>query len=231
MDQISDNITEFGYHITVVIQELVPRYAYSIGLSEIIGCELVFPGGIFFHRDDVRAIFEEGKRVMEGKESHGLRKPWTGNILLAGVHPSWSKKMMLGAFDYYNTDFIKSRQIIVDSVYSLDVPNMYNELKEETSGCWKYLNTNWTYKIPSNSSAAIDIDFLKGDTITEVMRWENDYWEMFTRDGSNIEKSHSRIVPMSLLLESDKSLEKVLTISIGKGVWRESKEDHWKNWG
>jgi hypothetical protein len=42
LELIASHIKKYGYHITVVKQSELPRFAYSIGLKNIFGFELIF---------------------------------------------------------------------------------------------------------------------------------------------------------------------------------------------
>jgi len=44
------------HHITLVIAGAIPRFAYTIGISRIIGAELIFTGGAFYSAEEVKEI-------------------------------------------------------------------------------------------------------------------------------------------------------------------------------
>lgn len=59
------------------------------------------------------------------------------------------------------------------------------------------------------------------------MRWENLEWELFAGAGPEVEKKDMRVVPISVMLGIDNSLDDILKLSPGKGIWREDKNDDW----
>ena len=54
--RIQKNIDESGYHLYFVAGGPVPRFVYTIGLSEKIGFELVLAGSSYFDDEDASQI-------------------------------------------------------------------------------------------------------------------------------------------------------------------------------
>jgi len=54
LDDIRENIVRSGYHVYLVFGGTTPRFAYTIGVSETLGFELVLAGAVFYMRDEVR---------------------------------------------------------------------------------------------------------------------------------------------------------------------------------
>ncbi len=48
LEKIKHNIESHGFHMYLVMGGLTPRFVYSIGLSPVIGFEIVFAGAIFY---------------------------------------------------------------------------------------------------------------------------------------------------------------------------------------
>ena len=55
---------------------------------------------------------------------------------------------------------------------------------------WGWLAEDWNYPVPEKSIAATNLDALRGKPITEVMRWEEEEWEMFAGAGPDITDAH-----------------------------------------
>jgi len=53
---VQSNIDRSGFHVTIVVGGIQPRFAYSIGLYDQFNFELVFPGGIYYLKDQVLQI-------------------------------------------------------------------------------------------------------------------------------------------------------------------------------
>ncbi len=235
LDLIKSNIDKYEYHITRVISIIEPRYAYTIGLSELLGFELIFAGGIIFLNDDLSLIFstivkELGKKkaTLDLKISVGT----LGIFSLSSVDSSWSELMMLGVFDYYNTENINAYQIIPDSDHhTLDIPKMSNKFNVLSEPVWQWLVNKWDYAVPENSIAITNIDALKGATITEVARWEDNEWEMFAGAGPDVQKEDIRVISLGTMLGIDRTLFRVLGLAIGEGLWRDTVDSEWNNWG
>jgi len=53
IDRIRENIARSGQHIYVVLGGETPRFAYTIGVSESVGVELILAGAIFYIKNEV----------------------------------------------------------------------------------------------------------------------------------------------------------------------------------
>jgi hypothetical protein len=96
---------------------------------------------------------------------------------------------------------------------------------------WKWLEIAWEFPVSPKSEAVTNLDALRGGTVTEVMRWEATNWELFSGAGPDVEKSDIRKVPLGILLGHDATLECIVNLEIGRGVWREGKDHEWHSWG
>lgn len=230
---IKTNIKKYGFHITIVGSHTCPRFAYTIGLFDIFSFELILAGGIIYKRNDLSEIFSS--IVQHHEKSKSIEKT---DILVANlgtfsfttVHPSWSKLMMLGAFEYYNGSDIPVFQVNPDKDhFTLDIPNMVKQWKENEEPIWQWLKKKWNLSVPENSTAITDIQALKGKDIKEVTRWEDNHWEMFSDPESGEEES--RVATLATMIGIDKSLVEATKLKIGKGIWRTSRDSGWNNWG
>ena len=100
LDLIRENIARSGQHVYVVSGGKTPRFAYTVGVSESVGVELILAGAIFYMKDEVVKIINDiaaqlkAQRDREVFEMAGL-----GSFTLRKVHSSWAAEFMLGAFD------------------------------------------------------------------------------------------------------------------------------------
>jgi hypothetical protein len=83
--------------------------------------------------------------------------------------------------------------------------------------------------VPENATATTNLPALRGDRITEVMRWEEGEWEIFAGAGPDVPKAELRVVPLATLLAADGSLVRALSLEVGTGVWRDADSD-WHPW-
>lgn len=231
-DTIRDNIKKYGHHITFVTNGAEPRYAYTIGVYEKFGFELVFAGGIYYMQNEVKDIINDIVSQLKLPDKSDLFTMETyGQFKLSKIHHSWNKLMMLGFFDYYKLNNVQAFQIIpAPEYFTLDIPNMSKEWMESSEPVWKWLSKKWGYLVPEDSKVTTNINSLHGEKITEVMRWEKDEWEAFAGAGPDVEKKDIRIVSLGTLLGIDPSLEPILNLKIGKGIWRDSTELKWHKW-
>ena len=63
------------------------------------------------------------------------------------------------------------------------------------------------------------------------MRWDLNEWEAFTQNGEDVPEEDVRIVPISVILGIDDSLEPILKLGIEKGFWRDKEIMEWNSWG
>jgi hypothetical protein len=234
IELIQSNIDKYEFHITMVNSTIVPRFAYTIGLSDLFGFELIFAGGIIFMKDELFLIFNSIVEELKKEKSAAGRKisiPALGTFSFSFVDSSWSKLMMLGGFDYYKINEIAAFQIIPDSNrYTLDIPNMSNEWNISSEPVWQWLVREWDYNAPENSTVVTNVEAMLGKSITEVMRWENDEWEMFAGAGQDVPKEDARVVSLGTILGIDKTLLPAIDLDIDEGLWRDSGDSGWNSW-
>jgi len=94
---------------------------------------------------------------------------------------------------------------------------------------WRWLKKEWTYPVPKDSVALTNLNAIRGERITEVMRWEDDEWEIFVGSGSDTPESERRVIPPGVLLEADKSLLPAIDLRVGTGLWRDD-DSEWNQW-
>lgn len=234
-NEIRLNIDSHGYHVNIVSGGQEPRYAYTIGLLPKFGFELIFAGGVYFLKKDLYTIFESIVNSLEkdlNPDELYVKLGNSGDFKLRKVHSTWSDLTMLGVKDYFDIENFNSMQIIPDiDHWTLDIPDMTKKWESKSETIWKGLSDDWNYEAPNSSNIVTNIDALKGETITEVMRWESDEWEMFAGPGPDVEKDQIRVVPLGVMIGIDSTLTKSLELEIGKGIWRDDKSDKWTDWG
>ena len=235
LELIQSNIDEHGYHVTIVNSSAEPRYAYTIGLTKSLGFELIFAGGIFYMKEDVFGIFDALVReISKNKRSIGSKIAVNaiGSFSLGKVDSSWSKLIMLGVFDYYKQEHIEALQILPDAEHhTFDIPDMSKTFSITSQPVWQWLAREWDYAVPRDSTAITNLKVLYGEKATEVTRWEANEWEIFSGAGPDVPSEDIRVVPLAVLIGIDKSLEPVMNLEVGKGLWRDPVELVWKNWG
>jgi hypothetical protein len=231
LDRIRENITRSGHHVYVVSGGPTPRFAYTIGLSESTGFELILAGAVFYMKDEVVRILNEiGEQVRAQRDRQILPVPGHGSFTLRKVHSSWATELMLGVFDYYQNHDIPALQIVPDqSHWTLDVPDMSARLSAAAEPVWRWVHEPWTYPVPKDSTAATSLPTLRGERITEVMRWEEDEWEIFAGVGTDVSKDEMRVVPLATLVGADQSLEPAMNLPVGRGLWRDATSG-WHSW-
>jgi len=229
LDIIRKNIDKNGYHITLVNGGQNPDFSYSIGLFERFGFELIIAGGFKSIKEN-EFIFEHiCQKLQSGSTVNSQFSLSANNVFyLVTVNSSWCEKLMLGVYDYYSVDEITAYQIIPIEG-TLDTPLM-SDAVILNDPVWKWLYMDWNIDAPKNSHVITDLNALKGKTITEVAKWEDHVWEMFSEPGPDVEKEDIRIVPLGTILGIDATLEPILNLIVGQGLWRDNKDSSWQDW-
>lgn len=233
LDRIRENITRKGHHIySVAGGGATPRFAYTVGVSESIGFELILAGAIFYYLNDVTQIINDMAARLKARLAQDVFEvSGQGSFFLRKAHVSWARALMLGAMDYYRVDELPALQIVPDkSHWTIDVPDMSTPWSATTEPVWRWLFEPWTYPVPEASTVTTNLAALRGERITEAMRWEEDEWELFAGAGPDVTEEERRVVPLGTLLGADSSLQCVVDLKIGSGLWRDGASD-WHPWG
>lgn len=220
LDLIRSNIEQHGHHVTIVAQGVVPRFAYTIGLRQKVGAELVFAGASTYDAKQIHQLINEAASSLRP----GLKS-------LRQVDSSWVKLLLLGALDYYNEPSIPALQILPDRQrWTIEVPDMSIPFSPESEPVWQWLTAPWSLPIPRNSTAATNLGALRGDRVTEAARWEQDEWEIFAGSGPDTPKSEMRVIPFSTLYAVDPTLADAAALPVGSALWRHPNEAEWHDW-
>lgn len=232
LNLIKGNILKNGFHITLVQGGQTPNFAYTIGLSEKMGFELLLAGG-FVSIEGYEETFETVIEVLKSENISDLVYPENRIIAneykLLNVHVTWKEKIILGVYDFYNTNSAKALQIVPVNNLLLDVPDM-SQPWQSVNPIWKWLGEKWDESIPKSAHVVTNVQFLLGENITEVMRWKEDYWEMFTNNPDDIPDEEVRIIPLGTAIGIDDSLKAAMDLKINEGIWRESRGESWQEW-
>ena len=229
LDIIRKNIDKNGYHVTLVNGGQNPDFSYTIGLTERFGFELVIAGG-FSSINENEFIFDHIYQKLQSASTVNSQFSLSDNdgFYLGIVDSSWCEKLMLGVYDYYSVDQITGYQIISKD-RTLDTPLM-SEAVIPNDPLWKWLYMDWNVDAPKNSYVITDLDALKGKTITEVAKWEDHVWEMFSGPGPDVKKEDIRTVPLGTILGIDATLKPIVNLTVGQGLWRDNKDSGWQDW-
>lgn len=231
---IKSNIDNYNYHITIVNSPTVPRYAYTIGLNDLFGFELIFAGGIYYMKKDLHEIFNAvfiSLNKNKGQVLSNIAINSLGSFTLSKVHESWSELMMLGVSDYYKTKQFESFQIVPDKTYfTKDIPNMSDNWNAVAEPVWQWLKNKWDYPVPEDSTVVTDLKSLQGGIITEVLRCDSNEWEMFSENGHTQPKEKVRVVSFGTLLGIDETLNAATQLKVSEGIWRDKEELQWNEW-
>ena len=195
--------------------------------------ELILAGASFYVIDDVVDVINQFATDLRTQNAMALVQEQVtsfGRFSLREIDSSWSRMLMLGAIDFYGTNDIRALQLVPDQTHwTIDVPKLneaWDPLKEPI---WQWLQEPWRYAVSPQATGVTNLAALRGERITEVMRWEEDQWELFAGAGPDVPWEELRVVQVGTLLASDRSLEKILGLPVGGGCWR----DHtlvWHPW-
>lgn len=147
LDLIRSNIDRHGHHVTLVAQGVVPRFAYTIGLRQKVGAELVFAGASTYSAKQVHELMNDAAASL----GPGLKS-------LRQVDSSWVNLLLLGALDYYSEPSIPALQILPDKQHwTIEVPDLSAPFSPESEPVWQWLTAPWTLPIPKDSTAATNL--------------------------------------------------------------------------
>lgn len=231
--KIRKNIRESGFHIYGIDGGPSPRYFYTIGISEVVGFEILFAGGYFFETEDAAEMMSCcAKLVVKDKTSSELafkRGKNACTLALRCVDRSWQEITAYGVADYYEKDDIPILQLVPENKFStLDVPDMSLPFEPNREPAWQWLVNDWQFEVPEDSTAITNLDALRGKTLTEVVRWEDNTWAIFSGTGQS--QSKVRQVPIGVLLARDSSLGFLSKMKVDDGFWREPGSKKWNVW-
>jgi hypothetical protein len=228
-------IKTVGYYTYVVVGGAAPRYVYTIGLRRTLGFEFVIAGASFFSLNSIEQIIRnvvDEVRQLEAPDLVPVVINALGTFLCKKVHPSWSKQLLLGANDYFNTEAIDAIQICPSSeTWTIDVPDMTRHFSPENAPVWQWLRQPWPFAFSASAIAATNLRALIGERVTEASRFESDEWQLFAGSGSNVSEAAMRFVPFATLLGFDASLSDVAALEVGKSLWRDCVTGGWNKWG
>ena len=217
MSRIAHNIAEFGRHIYRVLGGKVPRFCYTIGHTEREVPELILAGAAWMPGDLVsQRLNQIGEQLQTGAPASSL-----GGFRLGVVDPSWISRLMLGAVQRYGEARVSALQLIPEGEdHTIDVPDMRQPFAPEEHPVWKWLDAPWPYALPPETPVVTNLDALQGYAISELARWEELEWEMFSGSGPELPRDQLLLVPLATLLAFDPSLEAALEIAVGSGLYR-----------
>ncbi len=234
LESIRTNIVSHGQHVYLVLGGPNPRYAYTIGLSEAVGAELILAGAAFYSAKEVFEVINRLTSILRAtrdlsQTDHSLEE--LGRFSLRKVHQTWSSKLILGATDYYKNPAVPALQAVPDDEHrTIDVPDLSQPFSATEEPIWQWLEKSWDYSLPKNTMVITDLDALRGETITEAARWEETDWEIFAESVYELDKKNCRAVPFGTLLAADPSLKEVVDWKVGKARWREPSDLGWRKW-
>src|SRR5215475_11949476 len=126
--RIRSAIESDGRFIYVVSGGDIPRFAYTIGVSEHQGFELILAGAAMFLGDEVLRILntiDAQPGLVEGRERGVFQVEGLGTLTLRPVHESWARLLILGAFDYYGRKDVAAVQVVPERRHwTIDIPDM-----------------------------------------------------------------------------------------------------------
>lgn len=230
--KIRDDIERHGLSVTLVSGAPSPRFAYTIGLRDVSGFDLILAGASYYTAREVHEVLNRFAHF--SKENHAVRaitiSPF-GSFSLRFAHDSWVSRLALAALDFYNVDQAPVAQLVPDkNHWTNDVPDMEREWDPEREPAWQWLSQAWEYTPPSNSVVTTNLAALRGAPITELARWEDTSWEMFAGHGPDVTPDEVRVIPLGTLLAFDDSLSVALDRRIGEGYWRDDGSSSWHEW-
>nr|WP_315194856.1 DUF4262 domain-containing protein [uncultured Aquabacterium sp.] len=238
LQAIRSHIATHGQHLYLVQGGEVPRYAYTIGLLNSVGFELVLAGATTFDAEEVAQVLN-GVAAACKREGADLAQPLVldglaslGAFTLQEAHPTWVAELMLGAIDHHGRADVRTLQVVPDAEHwTLDIPDLSEPWDADAEPAWAGLRQPWTQPFPPDAVATTNLDALRGERVTEAARWESDQWELFAGPGPDVTPDQVRMVPLATLLAIDSTLAPVVQLDVGRALWRDDQGGDWQAWG
>jgi hypothetical protein len=228
LERIRKNIERHSFHVYLVEGGPSPAFAYTIGLSEKLGFELIIAGLSIFTTCKLMSHLQQAAK---SALSSGATDQLESDFEFRAVHETWQTRLLLGANDYYGKQSVPSVQLVPRSLglRTIDTPDLSAEFLVGWNA-WRWLDHAWDFPVPQDSSAVTDLDCLSGSLATRVVRWEEDQWEIFSKNGEDIDPDRMREVPLGTLLAHDQSLWMASRLEVGQGIFREESDSSWRLW-
>lgn len=230
---IRRNIDDFGHHVNLVSQGVVPRNAYTIGLNSKLGFDFTIAGSSVFIQDQIFEIIESFVYISNYSPieiGRAVEIDNYGKFLTRICDSSWVELICNGAVAIYGSPTCFLQIFPEGDNLTIDVPDLSQVWDAKKQPVWQWLKRPWHYRVPAASTATTNIAALRGSRITEAARWAEDEWEMFAGAGPDIPDEDIRIIPLSTLLGHDPSIADVMEVKIGEGIWRDKGEQSWHKW-
>lgn len=229
------NIASHGHHITLVQGGPLPRFAYTIGLTGRADVELVFAGGAFFTNREVHRVLNALASQVSARDQNSVHPGFQlepfGHFTLRSVDKSWARHLLLGVVDLLGEDRLHAAQIVPEPAYrTVDIPDLSQRWSGIAPPAWRWLYEPWVYPVPARASATTNLAALRGERVTEVVRWSETEWEMFAGYGPDVNEADVRVVPLATLVGVDESLEPAMRLEVGHGLWRDPVDLEWQAW-
>jgi hypothetical protein len=149
---------------------------------------------------------------------------------LRHAHETWDAPLLLGVRDLFGVG-VPALQLVPESRYrTVDVPDMARPWDAAREPPWRWLHEPWEHPVAPQSVATTNLAALQREPITEGVKWEEGYWELFAGAGPDVAPEEVRVVPLGTLLAADPSLRAVTELEVGRGLWREGAGSPWNAW-
>jgi hypothetical protein len=138
LQAIARNIAEHGCHIYVVVGE--QRFAYTIGLTETIGAELVLAGTAGYSIEEAGEILDtlSGRLTSGPEDGRRVRVAGLGSFELRALRQVWIQGLLLGARDFYRGRVLRAFQVVpLSKARRADVPELSRAPSAAVNRAWR----------------------------------------------------------------------------------------------
>lgn len=229
------NIAKYGVQWIVVQRSELPRWAYSIGLTERGGPEVVIAGAVALSLDELREVLEAFASSAEsrlGKLPENLTiQGWS----IRSAHPSWVEGLLLGANRYYERTVDAVQLVPPPERWTIDTPSLSAPWSPGTEPVWRWLADEepWTFSFKREAIAFADVAVLQGRRPARTAGlWEEDEWEVFSYsddERANIDPADVRPIPLATLIAAFPDLAPLGGMVVGDALIREG-AGPWETW-
>lgn len=212
--RIQDIIARSGWHISLIEACPVPAYAVTIGIAAEQGHELLWAGGTYYARDQIRVVMNTAGSLMLTGDEFVFRGD---SFKVSSVHPSWAALLGRPSAGYQRRPDLPFFQVSPTTHRTLDVPDLRTPYDEATAGPWRWLTASWPFRTSPRATVSTDLRVLAGEPVVELERWDAD---RFAAHAAGYTESELREVPFGTLIALDASTARADALEPGQYVTR-----------
>lgn len=214
----SDRLADL--RVNAVQQSTIPPYAYTVGLAQSAGCELICAGALRYNVQEIDSILRACAREMVRvgpPRSTSVSVEGLGDFVIGHVHREWLTELIPGQLRGAPTStWYQVVPTCPDP--TVDTPDLGMPRSAERDPAWRWLDHPWDLDAPNGSHLVTTLEVLSQRNPLTIFRWELDQWEALDRPAVEIDQDNARVVPLGVLAEIVEDWSPFLNLNVGEGL-------------